>query len=203
VTPAVLWLGLLFGLRHALEPDHVAAIAALATRSQSTTQTVRIAGFWGLGHASTILLLTLLLSACGVTAPRAAAPWLEAAAGMLLIYLGIDVLRRLRSLRDATAPAPPRTAPRAFAVGAVHGMAGSAALTIAVVPLLPSRTAIGVYLILFGLGSALGMVLCSLVVALPLRAGARRLSQTAFGSQLVVGITSVALGCWLALRAGA
>src|ERR1041385_3147314 len=101
MTPAVLWLGLLFGLRHALEPDHVAAIAALAPRSRRASETVRIAAFWGLGHAATLLLVTLALSACGVMAPRTAAPWLEAIAGVLLIYLGADVLRRLRSLHDA------------------------------------------------------------------------------------------------------
>jgi threonine/homoserine/homoserine lactone efflux protein len=206
VTAPLLWLGLLFGFRHALEPDHVAAVASLASGSNGARATVRIAAAWGLGHAAMVLLVGAGLSALGVRAPPALSSLLEGAAGALLVLLGLDVLRRWRALRARATDAPAaadarRGLRRAFLVGGVHGMAGSGALTVAVVPLLPSRASAWAYLAVFGLGSIAGMLACSLALSLPLRARTSPLARAARGSQLVVGAVSVVVGCWVAARA--
>jgi hypothetical protein len=83
----------------------------------------------------------------------------------------------------------------------VHGMAGSAALTVAVVPILPSGANAIAYLALFGLGSVAGMAACSVAISLPLRAGAAPSARAWRGSQWLVGAVSVALGGWVAIRA--
>ena len=209
----ILWFGLLFGFRHALEADHVAAVASLATRSNRVRDTVRIASAWGLGHASVLLLVGAAVASLGLRSPASFTPVLETIAGVLLVVLGIDVLLRLRAVRKmahvgAAAPSgsppaalAPRTPHRAFFVGGVHGMAGSAALTVAVVPSLPPGVGAIAYLSMFGLGSIAGMVVCSLVISLPLRAGGRKLPGAALGSQLAIGALSVGIGCWVAVRA--
>jgi hypothetical protein len=199
-------LGLALGLRHAFEADHVAAVAALATQSTSRRQIVRVAGSWGAGHALVILAVGLAVTTCGLRLP----PWLldrlEGLIGLVLVALGLDVLRRLRSVhRQAHAQAGPHAivqaaSRRALLVGGLHGLAGSAALVMATVPELRSPLGVLAYLGLFGMGSILGMGLCSLAISLPLQAGARRIAGLASGLQLTIGASSVLLGLWLALR---
>ena len=93
---SLLALGFLLGVRHALEADHVAAVATLATRSSSAGQTARLAAAWGAGHALMLLLVGGLVVALGLSLPEGVARAFEAAAGVLLVALGLDVLRRLR-----------------------------------------------------------------------------------------------------------
>jgi hypothetical protein len=96
---SLLLLGLLLGMRHALEADHLAAVATLATRSKGMRQTVIQGAVWGLGHTITLLVVggaCLLLRAA--ISPRLAAA-LEGAVGLMLLVLGADVLLRLRRQR--------------------------------------------------------------------------------------------------------
>jgi hypothetical protein len=201
-----LTLGLALGLRHAFEADHVAAVAALATRTASRREVLRVAGAWGTGHALVILAVGLLVTACGLRFPPWISDHLEGVAGLVLVALGVDVLRRLRTVHRAAHAqqglhAIARGASRrALLVGGLHGLAGSAGLVMATVPGLGSPASVLAYLGLFGAGSILGMGLCSLAISFPLQAGARRLAGLASGLQLTIGTSSVLLGLWLALR---
>jgi ABC-type nickel/cobalt efflux system permease component RcnA len=91
--------------------------------------------------------------------------------------------------------------PRALVVGSVHGMAGTAGLTLLSLQALHSLGWALVYLALFGLGSILGMVLFSLLISLPLRMSARYLDWASGGLEAALGAVTVALGCWVALQA--
>jgi hypothetical protein len=202
----VLWLGLLLGLRHSFEADHVAAVAALASRSASWRDVLRVAGSWGLGHALMIMLVGTAVAASGFAPPAWLGPHVETLAGVVLVALGLDVLRRLRAVRrgaqreglDGLARGAAR---RALAVGGLHGLAGSTALLVAVVPSVGSPPAVFVYLGLFGVGSILGMAVCSLALSVPLQLGTRRMAGLARGVQMAIGGTSVVLGMWLVLAA--
>jgi hypothetical protein len=96
---SLLLLGLLLGMRHALEADHLAAVASLATRSKGMRQTVYQGAVWGLGHTLTLLVVggACLLFRAAIS-PRLAAA-LEGAVGVMLLGLGADVLLRLRRQR--------------------------------------------------------------------------------------------------------
>jgi ABC-type nickel/cobalt efflux system permease component RcnA len=83
-------------------------------------------------------------------------------------------------------------------VGAMHGLAGSAALTLLVLTQIQSVSLGLVYLGLFGLGSSLGMLLMSGLIGLPFALSARRLSRFNYGLQTVAGILSIAFGLWYA-----
>src|SRR5690242_17296010 len=91
----LLTLGFLLGLRHALEADHVAAVASLATRSSSLRNTMRIAAAWGVGHTATLVFFGSILIALGASLPAGAGRALEGVVGGMLVVLGADVLRRL------------------------------------------------------------------------------------------------------------
>src|SRR5262245_10118965 len=96
---AFLILGFLIGIKHALEADHVAAVASLATRSPRLGVTVRVAAAWGAGHALALVVCGALLLALDLSLSAATSRALESIVGVMLVLLGLDVLRRLRSKR--------------------------------------------------------------------------------------------------------
>jgi hypothetical protein len=227
---ALLLLGFLLGVRHALEADHVAAVASLATRSSSLANTMRVAAAWGAGHTGALLLFGSVLLVLDASLPQGAGRMLETLVGVMLVVLGADVLRRWRRKRihvhahqhgdgghhlhfhahekgAAHDPAHHRhehvrgLLPRALVVGSVHGMAGTAGLTLLSLQALHSLGWALVYLAVFGVGSILGMVLFSILISLPLRMSARHLNWAAGGLEAVLGVVTVALGCWVALQA--
>jgi len=217
-------VGLLLGMRHALEADHVAAVATLATRSTSIRDTVRQGVVWGIGHTLTLLAFGGAVLVMDANIPQGTANALEFAVGVMLVLLGLDVLRRayrqkthfhvhrhtdgvvhFHAHSHAHDPAPHDTEShrhvhakafplRALAVGMMHGMAGSAALL-----LLTARAAESVPLGLlqiavFGVGSMLGMGVLSAVIALPLQGSVRWTAGAHLALQWVVGVFTAGLG---------
>ncbi|HSP96426.1 MAG TPA: urease accessory protein [Candidatus Dormibacteraeota bacterium] len=228
----VLALGLLVGLRHALEADHIAAVTSLASGSGSLLERVKVAAIWGSGHAAALMILGGALVALGTALPEPVARGLEIAAGGMLIALGVDVLRRLRARRvhvhvhqhgdgvrhlhahahDATPHRAPvahdhrhvRTLlPRALAVGGIHGLAGSGALVVLSMQTLGSGMLAVAYVACFAVGSILGMVAFSLMLTLPFALSPRLLELTAGRLEAAVGVVTISIGCWMALQAAA
>ena len=87
-------------------------------------------------------------------------------------------------------------------VGAMHGLAGSAALTLQVLTQIESVMLGILYLTIFGIGSIFGMLLMSSLVGLPFALSARRLSGVSYGLQTVAGALSIAFGLWYAYETG-
>jgi hypothetical protein len=92
---SILLLGFLLGMRHALEADHIAAVATLATRSRSARQAVLQGAVWGLGHTITLFLACSAALFLKTVVPERLASGLEGAVGAMLIVLGVDLLRRM------------------------------------------------------------------------------------------------------------
>ena len=92
---SILMLGFLLGMRHALEADHIAAVATLATRSRSARQAVLQGVVWGLGHTITLFLACAAALFLEAVVPERLARGLEGAVGAMLIVLGADLLRRM------------------------------------------------------------------------------------------------------------
>jgi cytochrome c biogenesis protein CcdA len=227
----LLGLGFALGVKHALEADHVAAVASLVARSSSLKNTVRVATAWGLGHSAVLVLLGAILIALDTSLPEGVARTFEFAVGGMLIVLGIGVLRRLRRQRihahvhqhgdgarhlhfHAHQEEPSKhpdqhvhdhthgLLPRALLVGSVHGLAGSAALILIAAPAMHSAPRALAYLVVFGIGSLLGMVLFSVAISLPLRLSARRLSRVSRALEAALGVTNIALGLWIVAKVG-
>jgi ABC-type nickel/cobalt efflux system permease component RcnA len=92
---SILFVGLLLGMKHATEADHLAAVATLATRQSSLAQTLRQGVAWGIGHTLTLMLFGGAVLALGQVISPSLEQALETAVGIMLIVLGADVLRRL------------------------------------------------------------------------------------------------------------
>lgn len=221
---SILLFGLLLGVRHALDGDHIAAVATLATRARSVGQAVGFGVAWGMGHTLTLMLCGGAVLLLGLVVPLRAAQALELAVGVMLVLLGANVLYRLWRERayfhwhrhadgiahvhahgHAWNPGPHepilnrhwhwRDFPmRPMVVGMMHGMAGSAALILVSLESVGSVSWRLAYFAIFGVGSILGMASLSVAIAVPLRLTSRHLTG-AYGSlSAVVGLATVILG---------
>jgi cytochrome c biogenesis protein CcdA len=228
---SLLLFGLMMGVRHALEADHVAAVASLATRSRSARQSVALATLWGCGHAGVLLVIGGLLAFLGLALPPGLARVFEAVAGVVLVALGLDVILRVRRRRlhfhlhrhgdgihhlhahghqEPGVPHdddphqhvhPARVLSRAVLVGSLHGLAGSGALVVLALQAAQTRAHALAYMAVFGLGSVLGMVLFSIAIVLPLRLQGRHLTRASQAFEAVVGTASVGVGIWMTVQA--
>jgi cytochrome c biogenesis protein CcdA len=96
-----------------------------------------------------------------------------------------------------------RVLPQALAVGGVHGLAGSAAVVLVSLATVGSPAQIVAYVAVFAIGTILGMILLSLAITLPLRVLGPSLGVTSRVLDGAVGVTTIVLGCWILLHAGA
>ena len=92
---SLLILGFLIGMRHALDADHLAAVAAISTQQNSIRSTIKHGLIWGLGHTTTLFLFGSMVIWMDTIIPEQLATYLELAVGFMLVALGLDVLRRV------------------------------------------------------------------------------------------------------------
>jgi hypothetical protein len=193
---ATLWLlALLLGVRHAFEPDHLAAIAVLVTGKTGARGAVRLGATWGLGHAAALFVVATILTAARATMRTSVGDAFEVAIGILLIGLGTW---RVASALGRRSTPPPDAAPtRPFWIGIAHGLAGSGALTAVAASQVTSTFERLAYVAVFGLGAIAGMMALSGIAGRLLERVAQRPSvMAALGA--VTGGLAVILGVvWL------
>lgn len=190
-------LGLLVGLRHSFEPDHLTAVSTLVHETRSLGGGALLGALWGLGHTLALVAVGLVLMLVGASLPeRASAVFELGVAAMLIVLGGRAIATALRGAPPSPGPAHAavhRLAWRPLAVGVVHGLAGSGALTAIVFADLPGAGARLLYMSLFGAGSIAGMALASGAAGATLRVLARSAdAQRVLG--VATGALSVALG---------
>ena len=96
---SILVLGFLMGMRHALDADHLAAVATLSTRTRSLRAALFQGAAWGLGHTLTLLVIGAFCLLMGGALPEAWGLGLELVVGLMLVFLGAQVLVRMRRRR--------------------------------------------------------------------------------------------------------
>src|SRR5262249_52747650 len=218
----ILSLGFLLGMQHALEADHIAAVSSIAARRSRIGDIVKHGLTWGLGHTLTLFVFAGCAILLGRAIPEAVAKPMEAAVGIMLMGLGAHVLWRLwrdrvhfhrhghadgtvhfhaHSHADDTAPHVRSRHMhehgfrwRTLLVGLMHGMAGSAALLVLAATQASSSAAGLGYVLLFGIGSMVGMGVLSAVIAVPLAVSARFLTFANHALQGAVGAVTIAIG---------
>jgi high-affinity nickel-transport protein len=203
---ALLGLGLLLGLRHAADPDHVVAVAAITTRTKRVLPAMWLGVVWGLGHTLTLFLVGAGIILFNVAVPPRVGLSLEFAVGIALVVVGLLNLNRpastdatSSSTEEARAPIPSQ---RAFFVGLVHGLAGSAAVALLVLATVRDPGWACAYLLVFGLGTLVGMALITTGIAAPLAAATRRVTGFARVARLATGALSLLFGSWIVYHIG-
>jgi hypothetical protein len=190
--------GLLLGLRHAMDADHIAAMSTIAVRTGNIGQSLRNGAIWGTGHTATLFLAGSVVLLFQLTIPDALIAFLEMLVGVMLIWLGVSLLIRFDGKAHAHA-ASERSGARSFFVGAVHGLAGSGTLMLLILATVDSVTLGLAYILVFGVGSIAGMLGFSGVIAVPLAWSASS-TKLQWWIGIAAGFASALLGMYLILE---
>jgi len=196
-------LGFLLGLRHATDADHVVAVTAIVSRERGFARAARIGALWGIGHSLTVIVIGGALVAFRVAIPPRLGLGLEFLVAIVLILLGFSNLRApapdAAVATGAASFAPDaRTGWRSLAVGVIHGLAGSAAVAILVLAAIPETLWALAYLVVFGLGTIVGMTAVTWLIAAPAVLAADRVVRFRHGIRLAAGTLSLLFGLVLA-----
>ena len=212
---SLLGLGFLSGLRHAFEADHIASVSTITSRN-SIRKSSLLGVFWGFGHAIALFIAGLVVLLLKITIPQKLALFFEFIVALMLIALGMNVLFaikkekmhlhrhgktehiHLHSHKSAShhlhVHVPLK---KSLVIGLIHGLAGSAALTLLILAGI-SSTMLGLfYILLFGLGSMLGMALVSSIISLPFRLIPNNLQTAQKLLGLSTGIISIIIGLFM------
>jgi sulfite exporter TauE/SafE len=217
----ILALGFFLGMRHATDPDHVIAVTTLVSSHRSARSAALVGIIWGLGHTLTILVVGGGIILLGWVIPTRVGMSLELSVGVMLIVLGVlnltGALKRItESVTPAGVPASRTNAGgldrpaglgvyhlvRPLIVGIVHGLAGSAAVVLLVLTTIKDPAWSVGYLVVFGVGTIVGMMLITMALAVPFTQAKQRFGRLNEGLRIASGVISVAFGLFLAYRIG-
>lgn len=223
-----LFFGFMIGMTHALEADHLAAIAAFSVRKNSLRDAVKHSFSWGVGHTTTLFLVVVPVFLLGGQISEVTEVSLEMLVGLMLIYLGANVVYRLwrdrvhlhvhshageerhihfHSHKNETTPHEAsrhdhdhssKISGRAFGIGLVHGVAGAAALLVVAQSQAQQTWFVIPFVIFFGIGSILGMILISKAISIPIRLAGAHVRMSFSGLKLAVAAVTIGLGVNLA-----
>jgi len=214
-TFGVLLIGLVLGLQHAVEADHLAAVSTIVSEKKSLFAASVVGGFWGVGHTISLFLVGLAVIILKLQIPEGFETTLEGCVGVMLVLLGSNALWKLFKAKkfhahthahgerehlhfhtheDKVENSHHRFGPRSIFIGMLHGLAGSAALMLLLIPTIPSPALALLYIVVFGIGSIIGMMAMSFLIGLPLHFTADRFNMINSGIRLFAGLFSVGLG---------
>jgi len=253
---AIALLGLLLGMRHATDPDHVIAVTTILSRERRLAVAARIGVVWGLGHTVTVLMVGAAIIIFKIAIPTRLGLAMEFAVAVVLILLGVGaaagvVRKAANRMRGGSSPredlivhahahthdgamhvhphvhvghhedadesthhdhripadalptfAARRPLLRSFAVGLVHGLAGSAAIALLVLSAIPNPVWATLYLAIFCIGTIVGMGLITTAIATPFMVVSRRASWIRQTLVTGSGLLSFGFGLFLAYQIG-
>jgi ABC-type nickel/cobalt efflux system permease component RcnA len=227
---AILGLGLVFGLKHATEVDHVVAVSTIVSQHRNVWRSTLVGALWGAGHTAVLLITGVFVLTLKIAIPARVSDWLEFCVALMIIGLGATALwRALRKRGDVHVhehshdgvshvhvhfhePQTQHHRQRAHThvvsqiglkpilIGAMHGLAGSGALTLLVLTQMNSTVYGLLYLAVFGVGSIAGMLLMSGLIGLPFALTSRKLTSLHHRLQTAAAVLSLAFGFWYAFR---
>ena len=195
-------IAVVLGLRHATDPDHVAAVTTLIAggKDRAARTAARLGAAWGLGHATSLFVFGLPIVLYRAYLPRAVQTAAETTVGLLIVGLAMWLLVRWHhghahggGVRTA------RSARQAFAIGLVHGMGGSAGVGVLLLATIQNRAVAIAALAVFALFTAASMAALTASWGLTLT---RPAVQRSFDRVVpALGLASLAFGAWYALGA--
>jgi ABC-type nickel/cobalt efflux system permease component RcnA len=218
-----LFLGFLLGLSHALDADHVVAVGTLAAETESLKRSSMLGISWGFGHTLTLTVIGSIVLGMKWQISESLATSMEVIVAGMIVGLGGLLLWRAR--RPLTLHAHTHShddnihthvhvhvqdqevhshhhirgsLKKAFGVGLVHGVAGSAALTLTVMATMPSLFLGLVYIVVFGTGTIAGMFVMSTVISMPFIFMAQRAAHWQSHIKVCAGVFAMGFGSVLA-----
>jgi cytochrome c biogenesis protein CcdA len=200
----VVAVSILLGLRHASDPDHLAAVTTLIAsgKERAARRAARLGFAWGLGHATSLFVFGLPVVLYSAYLPEPVQRAAETTVGFVIVALAVLLLARWR--RGAFSPTShvhphrrTRRAGGAYAIGLVHGMGGTAGVGLLLLASIHDHLLAVAALALFAVCTAISMAALSTGFGLTL--GAARVRRSFHVIAPALGIASLAFGIWYAL----
>jgi sulfite exporter TauE/SafE len=223
-TFSVLLIGFVLGLQHAVEADHLAAVSTIVSEKKNLWTASLVGGMWGIGHTISLFAVGALVIFLKLQISETIETKLEVLVGGMLVLLGLNALRKLFTAekvhvhthehgarehvhihshaREQAEASHHRFSARSIAIGMVHGLAGSAALMLLVVPTIASPALALLYILIFGIGSIGGMMAMSTLLGLPLQLTAERFKRAHSVVCALAACFSLGFGIFLAYEIG-
>ncbi len=214
----LLGLGLILGLKHSLDADHVVALSTIVSHTRSLKKSSLVGVLWGLGHTLALFLVGILLLSFRFTLPDRIALSFELLVGVVLVFLGIDVLRKIKKGKIHLHEHKHSDSIHAhfhshdnyeshihthksFVVGMVHGLAGSSAIMLLILTTVSSTLQGLLFIVLFGVGTILGMLVVSTVISLPFMFSSK-FDKLQNGLRILAGVFSIVFGSGIIYEVG-
>src|SRR4051812_9366285 len=195
----VLGIGFLLGLKHATDPDHIVAVTTFIGKEKRIARGCVIGLFWGLGHTLALSIVGIAVVGLKIPMSKWLAERLELGVAVMLIILGARLIATVHTKWHDHHHGLEwsRLGLRPLLVGIVHGTAGSAALTLLVLSTISSTMDALLYILVFGVGSMVGMLVISLLLTIPLSLARERIAGAMRPIQVGTGIFSCPFGLYL------
>jgi hypothetical protein len=194
----VLLVATLLGLRHATDPDHIAAVGTLVAsgRERARRRAASLGVWWGAGHALTLVAFGVPILLFEAYLPDAVPRGAETAVAALIVFLAVRLLVRHRH-RHEHGRHEVRTPLAAFGIGLVHGMGGSAGVGVLLLAAIPSTALAVASLVVLAFFTAVSMTVVTTGFGAAIAAGQHRAAAVV----PALGVTSLAFGVWYAAAA--
>lgn len=217
---SILFLGFFLGMRHATDADHVVAVTNIVSQQRSIRSAAWTGVLWGIGHSLTVFVVGAAIACFGFVVSKRMGLSLELSVGIMLIVLGLLNLnatfrwfgeaRRGPQVDGGETPRLDRwlgffstgSSLRPLVIGIVHGLAGSAAVALLVLPLMRDAFGAITYLLIFGVGTVAGMMIVTAAIAAPIRYAAEHSAHWHRVLGGLAGATSFCLGAFLVYQIG-
>jgi len=219
-------LGFALGMKHALDADHVVAVSTIVSQYRNPLKATLVGIFWGIGHTATLLLVGIAVIVFKLAIPDQLALSMEFLVGVVLFALGVQILWQYRPIKkhihihdhgselhahehidhrkgdgeDVQHHSPRQH--RSLLLGMIHGLAGSAALMLLVLSTIQSPVEGVVYILIFGVGSILGMMVISTLIGLPFALSSGRFASLNHTIRFIAGSLSTVLGIFVMIDIG-
>lgn len=220
---SILALGFVLGIKHAIEPDHIIAVSTIATQSKKLYRSTLAGVFWGIGHTATLFFIGVILILMKGEIPEKVAMSLEFLVGIMLVYLGVTTINSFKKtlLRQNALDGDEHNIPshshgdhqiqnhshnkisyiKSMLIGLVHGLAGSGAMILLTMSTVKSVGEAIVYILIFGVGTVIGMLFFTTIIGLPFVFSAKKFSLNK-GLTQITGAISVVFGVYYMYNLG-
>lgn len=205
----VVALGLFLGMKHSTDSDHVVAVTTIVTQQGTIKSSATIGLLWGLGHTITIFIVGSAIIVFRMVIPPRLGLSMEFCVACMLILLGFVNWRRANGSAASTR-AVVASKDRAglfqklrpLVIGLVHGLAGSAAVALLVLSTIKNPLWSTAYLLVFGFGTMLGMMLMTTAMSLPMIYAGKKFFRFNHWLVTLSGAASVVFGVFLVYQIG-
>jgi len=212
---SLLAFGFLLGVKHAFDADHIAALSTIVSKNEPIKKSSLLGMFWGFGHTISLLVIGLVILLLKISIPEKIALSLEFIAGIMLVLLGINVFRTMNKNKihfhkhihgkeehihvhshklTKNHAHEHITLYQSLSIGLIHGLAGSAAITLLVLTTVKSFWIGMIYVLTFGIGSMAGMIMVSSIISLPFIIISSKFKRIHKIMDISAGLISTAIG---------